>query len=183
MAQNQAARIDGQSVRIFSESREIPAIAVFGFRTHSRRKREIKRARGGNVRKSAKMRRDWGEWSQNQAGRVCGQSVRIFMKSREIPTNAGFGFRTHSRCKREIKRGAAIMYESRRKLGASWAKVPRVRRPGSTAHRLGSSGGLEKSQRSQVSVSARILSGRERLSVGRVGNVRNSANPRREWGE
>ena len=39
-AQNQAARIDCQSVRIFWKSREIPAIAGFGVRKHSRRKRD-----------------------------------------------------------------------------------------------------------------------------------------------
>ena len=73
--------------------REIMSIAGFGFRTQSRRKGEIKRARVGNVRKSVKTRREWGDWPQNQAPRFDGQSVRIFVKSREIPEIAGFGGR------------------------------------------------------------------------------------------
>ena len=61
------------------------------------------------------------------------------------------------------------MYESRRKRGASGAKGPRIRRPGSTVDRLGSSGNLEKSRRAQDSVSERILGGRKRLSGGASG--------------
>ena len=103
--QNQAARVDGQSVRIFRKSREIPAIAGFGARKHSGCKREIKRGRVGNVRKSAKTRREWGEWPRKQAARIDGRSVGICRKLREIPAIAGCGVRKNSRRKGEIKRG------------------------------------------------------------------------------
>ena len=52
--QSQATRIDGQSVRVLRESREIPAIAGFGGRARlieSRRKRGILCANGTRVRR------------------------------------------------------------------------------------------------------------------------------------
>ena len=52
----QATRIDCQLPRIFGGSREIPAIAGFGPRTHARRKGEIKPAGLGNVRKRRRIR-------------------------------------------------------------------------------------------------------------------------------
>ena len=43
--QNQAARVDGISLRIFKKYREAPALAETGPRSHSRRYGEIKRRR------------------------------------------------------------------------------------------------------------------------------------------
>ena len=103
-----------------------------------------------------------GEWPQNQTARIDGQSVRIFRGSREIPAIAGFGVRKNSRRKGEIKRGRVSNVRKSAKTRRDRGESPRIRRPGSTANRLGSSGNLEQSQRSQVSVSERILGGRER---------------------
>ena len=75
--QNQAARIDGQSRRICLGAREIPAIAGSAFRENSRRKGEITRGRVRNVHKSAQKRRFRGEWPQNPAAHIEGQSRRM----------------------------------------------------------------------------------------------------------
>ena len=120
--------------------REIPDVAGFGLRALSRCEGAIYSGRARHVRKSAKTRREWGEWLQNQATRADCQSVRTFTTSREIKAIARFGFRTHSRRMGErLSGGAPIMYKSRRKRGAIGAKGPRIRRPGSTASRLGQS--------------------------------------------
>ena len=145
--QNQATRIDGQSVRIFRESRETQEIAGFGFPTHSQRKGGIKRRRVGNVRNSAKPRRERGEWPKNQATRIDGQSVRAIGKSRETCRSPD-SVSGRILCERgRLSGGASEMYEIRRNRGASGANganSPRIRRPVSTANRLGSSGNLEK---------------------------------------
>ena len=67
----------------------------------------------------------------------------------------------------KLSGGASEMYESRRKRGASGANGPRIRRPGSTVNRLGSSGNLEKSRRSPDSESESIRGARERLCGAR----------------
>ena len=101
-AQNKAARIDGRSVRAFAESRETQPIAEFGRMGAHWRESEIKGRLVRNVRKSEKMRPEWGERPQNQAAWINGRSVRIFATPGETQPTVGFDCRAHSWRESEI---------------------------------------------------------------------------------
>ena len=116
------------------KSRRSPDSAYFRFLGE---RAQFRRGLFRNVRKSAKTRRERGEWPQNQAARIDGQSLRICRKYRAIPAIAGFGARAHSRRKGANRRGASEMPEIRRKRGSIGANVPRIRRRGPTAIRIG----------------------------------------------
>ena len=83
--------------------------------------------RGGNVRKSARTRREWGERPNHPAGRVDGQSLRIFRKSRETPAIAGFAIRGHSRRMGVIKRRLARNAQKSAKTTLEWGEWPQNR--------------------------------------------------------
>ena len=77
---------------------------------------------------------------QNQASRIDDKSVRIVAKFRETQPARGFGFGANSwvgGAGSSLRGASPGMYESRRKRGASGPHGPRIRRPGSTANRLG----------------------------------------------
>ena len=86
---NQATRFDGQRHRFFTGYREIPAIAGFCFRTHSRRNGGLIGRASDMCEKEAMAAR----MAQNQAAWVDGQSLRIIRKYREIQAIAGLGLR------------------------------------------------------------------------------------------
>ena len=119
----------------------------------SRRKRLARGANGPRIRRSGS--------TANRIG-----SSGVIEKYRRSPDSV------HGRFVGERSRfaaGAAAMYGSRRKRGASGANGPRIRRPGSMVSRLGFAGNIETSRRSPASVSGRILGARARLSGGASG--------------
>ena len=146
------------------KSQKIPAIAGSAFRKNSRRKGAINRGRVAHVQKSAKRRRHWGECPQNPAAQIDGQPHRIFRGYLEISATTGPAFRKNSRREGDIKLRRARNVQKSEETRRGGANGPRIRRPGSTASRIGSAGDLEKSRRSPGPPPRRILGAREKLS-------------------
>ena len=122
MAQNQAARTADQSRRIPRPSRVIRTIARFGFRTNTRCKGATIRGRGRNAGKSAKTRRNWGEWPMILAARTRFRSHMARVEFRDIPASGGFGFRTHPWRQGEITPGRVRNVRKSAKTIRTWVK-------------------------------------------------------------
>ena len=175
--QNLATRADGRSHRFFWGFREVPAIAGFGCRTHSRRKGgAVSRARVRNALKRGAIganvpetRRPGSTASRLGSSGNIEKSIRSpsSPRGRFIGEMAGFPW------------GAFEMYESRLKRAPSVGNGPNIRRRGSMVNRIGFSENIEQFP----AIAGFGVRTRSRLKGaimrGRVGNARKSAKKRR----
>ena len=148
---------------VFVGCREIQAIAGFGFRTQSRRKRGLRGRASGMFGERPYL----GEWPQNQAARI-GQSRRAIRRYREIPAIARFGLRPPPRREAEIHRRFGNVRESAQPT-REWREWPENPAARINSQSIRGAGNIGQRRRSPVSVAERILGAGARLIGGASG--------------